>query len=96
MLVLTILTYPHEKFDSYKDVPQSVCAVVYVWSVKVVGIVVIVVHLQDCTVSEGKKNCSWFAAICLHINDMRWGDGNEDISFILLPRQLLCFLQSFS
>lgn len=42
----------------------------------------------------GEKNCSWLAAVCFHVNDMRWGDGNEGISFILLPRQLLCFLQS--
>lgn len=37
---------------------------------------------------RGKK-CYWFAFICLHVNDMSWADGNEEISFILLLRWLL-------
>lgn len=45
-----------------KGVPQSVFAVVFAWSGKVVGIVVVVV--QDWTVSGEKKNHSWFASVC--------------------------------
>lgn len=46
---------PHEKLDSYEGVPQSVCAMVYVWSGKAVGRMVVVVHLQDWTVSGQKE-----------------------------------------
>lgn len=55
MLAQTKLTYPHWKFEGSKGVPQSVCAMVYTWSGKVLGVVVVVVHLQNWTVNEGKK-----------------------------------------